>query len=104
MWSTATIEIHPYKDPCHRKNCMIGHFVSETGCIRHLSAQAAAAGPDYLEIRTFMYNPCFVIPPYFTTIVIVQIHYLTTDWLPWSQRKNAKYNSCIFHQDVVKAM
>ena len=36
MWSAATIEIHPYKDPCHCKSCMIGHFVSETGCIRHL--------------------------------------------------------------------
>jgi len=38
MWSTATIEIHPYKDPCHCtcKSCMFGHFVSETVCIRHL--------------------------------------------------------------------
>ena len=27
LLSTATIEIRPqYKDPCHCKNCMIGHF------------------------------------------------------------------------------
>jgi len=37
MWSFATIEIRPYKDPCHYKNWLVT-----------CTCQACAAGPDHL--------------------------------------------------------
>ena len=51
-WSTATIEIHPYKDPCHCNNILVTLITVVSNPIGLLWYQkqitCEAAGQDYL--------------------------------------------------------
>ena len=63
MWSTATIEICPYKDPRHCTNLLVTlitlwlpyrfTLVSETDCVRHLPGMQLADITSLTILGTF---------------------------------------------------
>ena len=81
-WSTATIEIHPYKDPCHCNNILVTLITVVSNPIGLLWYQkqitCEAAGQDYLTD-----NPGNIIHKVTTTVLSWKFALHSNRWLPY---------------------